>query len=146
MNYPEYEEPSTPDLADLQQEEESDALIEIPVRVVDIGPVQVHQVPSRDAVMRNVIVSDVQQIVGANLRRRSITVWATADTASGYVYIGTDKNEVESGTTARLPALVDTYTDGAPVTLTMTHALQIWVANPGVNPVTVSFVSEDWAD
>lgn len=138
---------STPELEDLQQEEEPDAVIEVPVRVVDIGPVQVHLLPARDAVMRNTsVTAAVQQIVGANLRRKSLTVWATADNASGFLYIGTDKNEVESNTAALLPAPVDTFADGAPVMLTMTHALQVWIKNPGENAITLSFVSEDWAD
>jgi hypothetical protein len=138
-----YEEPSTPELNDLQQNNEHEAVIEVPVRVVDIGPVQVHTLPSRDAVMRSVTVDgNVQQIVGANLRRSKITVWATADVADQFVFIGTDKNEVESGTAARLPATIL----GTPVMLTMHHAVQLWVMTTGAEPVILSFVSEDWAD
>lgn len=142
-----YQEPSTPDVADLQQEEETDGFVVLPVRVTDQGPVQVHQLPSRDASMRSVYVDEnVQQIVGANLRRRTMTVWATAETASTFLYIGTDKNQVESGTAALLPAHLDDFTNGAPTQLTMTHALQVWVKAVGANPVTLSVVTEDWAD
>lgn len=142
-----YQEPSTPELADLQQEEETDGYVVLPVRVTDQGPVQVHQLPSRDASMRSLHVgTEVQQIVGANLRRRKMIVWATAETASTFVYIGTDKNQVENGTAALLPAHLDDFTNGAPTQLTMTHAMQVWVRAAGVNPVTLSVVTEDWAD
>lgn len=143
-----YEEPSTPELEDLQQNNEREALIEVPVRVVDIGPVQVHLVPARDAVMRSVGVTQdvVQQLVGGNLRRKSLVVWATSATASGHIFIGTDKNEVESETSARLPAFLDSLVEGPPVMLTMTHCKPVWVKNTTANLMTVSFVAEDWAD
>lgn len=141
------EEESTPDLEDLQQNNEHEAFIEVPVRVVDIGSVQVHHLPARDAISRSTTVSNSpQQLVGANLRRSKFTLWATAASASGFVYVGTDLNEVESGTCAMLPAPVDTMADGVPPMLTMTHARQVWVRNSGANPVTVNFVAEDWAD
>ncbi len=143
----EYREMSTPDLTDLQQEEETDAIIEVPVRLVNTATVQAHLLPSRDASMRSVTVdTNVQQIVGANLRRRIMRVWATAATASTIVYIGTDKNQVESSTAAVLPAVVDTLADGMPLVLPMTHGLQVWAKAVGANPVTLSVVTEDWAD
>lgn len=142
-----YQSESTPDLEDLQQEPEPDAFITVPVRVESIGTVQTHVIPARDASMRSVAVdSTVQQIVGANLRRQRIRVWATAATASNFVYIGTDKNQVESNTAARLPAVVDTYADGAPVILDMSHAKEIWVKCPPDVTAVLSIVTEDWAD
>lgn len=138
---------STPELEDVLQEEESEGVIEVPVRVASIGPVQTHVLPARDAIMRSVTVNDsVQQIVGGNLRRQKLTVWATSATSSGFLYIGTNKNEVESDLAARLPALVDTYVDGSPMIMEMTHTLPVWVKNTGAEIITLSFVAEDWAD
>jgi len=143
-----YEEPSTPDLNDLQQNNEREAPIEVPVRVVDIGSVQVHTLPARDATMRAIVVDDnVQQIVGGNLRRQRITVWATAIGAnSNFIYMGTDKNQVETNNAAQLPAMVNTYADGPPVVVTMTHAMPIWVKAPIDVQCTLSVITEDWAD
>jgi hypothetical protein len=143
-----YEEPSTPELDDLQQEEESESIIEVPVCVKSIGPVQVHTLPARDAISRSVTANTdvVQQLVGGNLRRNRMVVWATSDTAAGFIFIGTDKNEVESETCARLPASVDTLVEGPPIMLTMHHAMPVWIKNTGDNPIIVSFIAEDWAD
>lgn len=140
-----YEEPSTPELDDLQQNNEREAAIEVPVRVVDIGPVHVHQLPARDAIMRNVTVSsEAQQIVGGNLRRSYLAVWATGEVTGATVYVGVDKNEVESRTCAILPVIVN---DGSsPFILEMHHAKPVWVAHDGESVVTLSFISEDWAD
>lgn len=147
MTTPYIGESPTPDLDDMQQLEEPEGMIRVPVRVVEIGPVQTHSLPARDAVMRSVTVdANVQQIVGRDLRRKTIRVWATAATASGELYIGTDKNEVESGTCAQLPAPVDTLANGIPNTLEMTHCLPLWVKNTGPNPITLSYVAEYWAD
>lgn len=141
-------EESTPDLDGLQQLNEPGSLIEVPVKVNSIGPVQVHLLPSRDAVMRSVGVTQnvVQQLVGGNLRRKSLVVWATSATASGHIFIGTDKNEVESESSARLPAFLDSLIEGPPVMLTMTHCKPVWVKNTTANLMTVSYVAEDWAD
>lgn len=140
-------EESTPDLDGLQQLDKPESAIRVPVIVTEIGPVETYSLPARGAVMRAVAVgSDTESLVGRDLRRKCITLWATADTASGFVYIGTDQNEVESGSCARLPALVDTYADGAPVMLTMTHNAQVWVRNAGANPVRLNYVAEYWAD
>lgn len=136
-----------PELDDIQQLEEPAALIEVPVRVVDMGAVQAHLLPARDAVLRSVTVSDnVQLLMGKDMRRKCVTVWATSATANGHVFIGVDKSEVESETCARLPAMVDTLVSGPPMVLTMTHYLPLWVKNTTVNPVTVSFAVEYWAD
>lgn len=143
-----YEEPSTPELDDLQQNNEREAAIEVPVRVVDIGSVQVHTLPARDAVMRNVVAvagAETMQLVGRDLRRSRIQVWAEGEADGDFVYIGVDKNEVESGTAAILYAMaVGALTNST--MLNMTHAMPLWVRNSGVNPVTVSFCAEYWAD
>lgn len=146
-----YEEPSTPDLDDLQQNNEREAAIEVPVRVVDIGPVQVHELPARDASMRMITVvggAPTQQIVGGNLRRKKVTVWATCSGEDNKVlYIGCDKNTVESGNAAQLPAMVNTYASGPPVPLVMSHTLPLWVSSPvGSADIQLSVVTEDWAD
>lgn len=143
-----YEEPSTPELDDLQQNNEHEALIEVPVRVVDMGPVHSHSIPARDAVMRSVTaVTDgsVMQIVGQDLRRSRLSVWAQGEVDGDFIYIGVNKNEVESGTSARMLGAVPGGLAPS-VLLDMTHTLPVWVRNTGVNPVIVNFVAEYWAD
>ena len=141
-----YEEPSTPDLEDLQQNNERESAIEVPVRVVDIGPVQVHTLPNRDAVMRstNVPNGTMQQLVGGNLRRQKMDLWATGEVTGGTLYVGVNQNEVESGTCAVLPIVVNDGT--SPFRLEMTHSLPVWVRNASGNDILVSFLAEEWAD
>jgi hypothetical protein len=147
MSTPYVGEEPTPDLDEMQQLDEPDAMVRVPVRVVEIGTIQTHEVPSRDAVMRSINVdSNVQQIVGRDLRRKAVKVWAVAATATGSVFIGTDKNEVETGTCAQLVAAVSTGANGSPTILVMNHCLPMWVKNTGPNPVTLSYVAEYWAD
>lgn len=143
-----YEEPSTPDLEDVQQNNEREAKIEVPVRVVDIGSVQVHNLPARDAVMRMVTAtpdSSVIQLVGYDLRRSRLAVWAQSEADGDFVYIGVDKNEVESNNAARLVGEVPGGLAPS-LLLDMTHCMPVWVKNTGVNPVMVSFLAEYWAD
>lgn len=139
---------STPDLDDVQQVEEPEPMLEVPVRITNSDPIQVHMLPALGAVSRSYTVAEdvVLQLVGANMRRKSLTVWATCATAGGHLYIGVDRNEVQSETCARMPAPVDSLVEGPPFILSMTHTAQVWVKNPGVNPVTVSFIAEDWAN
>lgn len=143
-----YREPSTPDLDDLQQQEEDDTGIIVPVRVREIGPVSVHNLPARDAVMRCATAvgsAGPMQLVGRDLRRSRILVWAHGEADGDFIYIGSDKNEVESGTSARIFAAVPGGLDRATF-LDMTHAMPLWVRNTGVNPIIVNFVAEYWAD
>lgn len=143
-----YEEPSTPDLDDLQQNNEHEPALKVPVNVVEIGPVQVHRLPARDAVMRSVTAvpgAGVMQLVGKDLRRSRIVVWSQGEADGDFIYIGVDKNEVESGTAAQMLATVVGGLDHS-VVLNMSHAMPLWVRNTGVNPVTVSFLAEYWAD
>jgi hypothetical protein len=143
-----YQMASTPEFADVQQELEPDAMIEVPVRVVDIGAVQVHQLPARDAVMRGITIPpdrSVIQIVGGDLRRSRLLIWAQGEADGDIIQLGVDKNEVESGTGAHMIAI-------APGTLApsrvieMRHTRPVWVINPGTNPVILSFLAEYWAD
>lgn len=143
-----YEDPSTPDLEDLQQNNEREAAIEVPVRIVDQGPVQTHLIPARDAIMRSVTAvagAEAMQIVGRDLRRSRIIVWCHGEADGDFIFIGSDKNEVESGSSAQMLADVPGGLDRA-TDLSMTHVMPIWVRNVGTNPVTVNFVAEYWAD
>lgn len=144
----EYEESSTPDLEDLQQHDERDAIVEVPVRVVDIGPVQVHHVPARDAVMQSVTAvagAPAMHLVGRDLRRSRITVWCHGEADGDFIFIGSDKNAVESGMSARIFAANPGGLARATM-LDMSHVMPLWVRNIGVNPVMVSYVAEYWAD
>lgn len=146
----EYNDPSTPPLNDLMQLEDDEGPIVVPVRVVQItDPTRVQPMPARDSGMRSIVVtanSATQSLLGRDLRRSRVTVWATAATANGTLLLGSDKNEVESGTAALLPAMINTLVNGAPPMLTVMHCQQLWVRNAGANDITVSYVSEYWAD
>ena len=141
-----YESESTPDLDDLQQENEPDAIISVPVRVESIGPVQVHHLPARDAVMRSTTMptGTMQQLVGGNLRRSRFLMWATAEVTGATLFVGVNKNEVEAGTALVYP--VDVNDGTPPLVLEMFHALPVWVRNAYGSDVLVSFLAEDWAD
>jgi hypothetical protein len=142
-----YEEPSTPELDDLQQNNEREAAIEVPVRVVDIGSVQVHTLPAREAVMRALtVVADapVMQIVGGDLRRMKLTTWVRGVENGDFIYMGVDKNEVESETAAQIFASSPVAVSDT--SLIHTHCLPVWVKNTGTNDVVVSFLAEYWAD
>jgi hypothetical protein len=71
-------------------------------------------------------------------------LWATGEVTGGTLYIGVDKNEVESGTCAILPIVINDGT--SPFRIEMTHTMPVWVRNASGNPITVSFLSEEWAD
>jgi hypothetical protein len=88
----------------------------------------------------------VQHILGTDPRRKKVTIWATSATATGILYVGTDKNAVESLNSAQIPAVVDTYADGLPFKLEMTHCQGFWVKNTTANTMTLSYVAEYWAE
>lgn len=143
-----YREASTPDLDDVQQLEEPERPINVPVRVTEMPPVRTQALPARDAVMRNATAvggAGPMQLVGRDLRRSRILVWAHGEADGDFIYIGSDKNEVESGTSARIFAAVPGGLDRATF-LDMSHVMPLWVRNSGVNPVMVNFVAEYWAD
>jgi hypothetical protein len=138
----------TPDIEDVQQYEEEPALIVVPTRVVESTPLQTHALPARNAVMRSVTSNpdgSVIQLVGRDQRRSRITVWAQGETDGDFIFIGVDKNEVESGTAAHMLAGIPGGLAPSPL-LVMSHCDWIYVRNTGVNPVIVSFCAEYWAD
>lgn len=150
-----YDNPATPHLIALQQREEDDVyeepIIQVPVKVTEFcaEPINVHVLPAREAIMRNFVLGsgDVVQILGRDLRRSSAKVWAvTAGTSAANILIGTNLNEVEQGTAALLPVLIDDLSVAAPFVLDMTHVKEMWVRNTHTDPVTVSVVAEYWAD
>ncbi len=141
-----YREASTPDLDDVQQLEEPERHINVPVRVTEMPPVRTQALPARDASMRSMSVTNVvQQLVGGNLRRQRIAVWAHTEVTGSVLFIGTDKNQVESGTAAQLHVAL-LSTEIPPMLLEMSHTLPLWVMASTENAITVSIVTEDWAD
>lgn len=146
-----YEEPSMPDMDVLVQRDEIEPFIRVPVSVEEInGPVTVHHLPARDAVMRNVTLpadGRLVQLVGMESRRSRIRLWATSATAFNTYCIGTAKDEVEASTATLVPAVVDTGAGGVPFILDMTHRMPLWAKNVGgTNIITVSYIAELWAD
>jgi hypothetical protein len=103
-----------------------------PVPVVVEGPVRAQQVGSRAGAMRSLNVSqtDVQQLVGADLRRRSLLVWTSAA-----VRIGT-REDVEAGAAALTPVNV---------VIPIMHTDAIWVRGDA-GAAVVSFILELWTE
>jgi hypothetical protein len=139
-----------PELNELQQMEEDDydtPPIVVPVRICEIedGPLAVHVLPSRHAVMRNVTVTPnvVQQLVGYDLRRKTLKIWGDA-AANGVMYLGSDKSEVEQSTCARWPVQINTGANGVAPVLEMGHCEAVWVKSD--QAVNVSYIAEYWAD
>lgn len=126
---------STPELEEIQQDEEERALV-VPVRVVEVwSPVRVQLLPSRHGVSRSFTSSatDAEPIplLGADLRRRRATIVAIgAD-----VYVG-DRELVKTAQAARWPA-------GVP--LVIEHTEQVY-ARAASASATLSVISENWAD
>lgn len=149
-----YDNPATPHLMALQQREEEDyedPIIQVPVKVTEFlpEPLNVHSLPARECSMRSYVLSagTKVQILGRDLRRSRVKVWAVTEGATAAnILIGTDLAEVEQGTAALLPVLLDDLTLGTPMVLEMTHVKEMWVRNTHTYPVTVSVVSEYWAD
>ena len=126
---------STPDLEDVQQDEEERALV-VPVRVVEtLSPVRVQLLPSRHGVSRsftsNATDAEPTPLLGADLRRRRATIVAIgAD-----IYVG-DREMVKGSQAARWPV-------GVP--LVIEHTEQVY-ARAATTTATVSVISENWAD
>ncbi len=141
-----YGSESTPELDDLQQEETPEGLIRVPVKVVEIGPLEVHRLPNRGAVMRSVTATEdvVQMLVGYDLRRSRLTIWGDA-VANGVIILGTRKDEVEQETAARWPVQINTGVNGVAPVLVMEHCEAVWVKAKGEN-AQVSYIAEYWAD
>lgn len=143
-----------PELREVQQLEPDDydePPIVVPVRICEIeeGPLPIHVLPAREASMRNYVLGsgDKVQILGRDLRRSRVKVWAvTSGTEAASILIGTDLAEVEQGTAALLPVVLDDLSVAAPFVLDMSHTKEMWVRNTHTDPVTVSVLSEYWAD
>lgn len=140
-----------PDMDTLQQREEIEPFIRVPVIVEEVnGPITVHHLPARDAVIRNVTLpadGRIVSLVGLESRRSRIRLWGTSATAFNTYCIGVDKSEVEATTAALVPAVVDTGAGGTPFILDMTHRMPLWAKNVGgTNVITLSYIAELWAD
>lgn len=113
------------------------------VAVRQVGPVTVHELPTRVATSRSLNVSDTlttdpgaaaEQIAAADLRRKKITILASAQP----IFVGHTRQEVVNGTAGILPA-------GIP--LTLTTSAEVWVRCSAVGQTAVvSYWSENWAD
>lgn len=140
-----------PDMDTLEQREDVEAFIRVPVKVEEInGPVTVHHLPARDAVLRNVTLpadGTLVPIVNLESRRSRVRLWATSAAAFNTYCIGVDKSEVQAGTAALVPAVIDTGAGGTPFVLDMTHRMPLWAKNVGgTNIITLSYIAELWAD
>ena len=132
------EDEAVPELDEVQQWEPEASVLDVDVR----GPVQVHQLPARIAVMHSVVVDTTPtQLFGRDLRRARALVWATAAAVRTY-HLGTRKDEVLAETAAQAVA-----TDGTapPQTLEFRHCEPVY-AKAETDTVTISFVLEQWAD
>src|SRR5690606_30392885 len=130
----------TPDLDELQQDEPTVPALDVDV----IGPVRTHALPARTCVMHNVTVgATATQILGRDLRRGRVLLWAYADAAALY-YVGTRDDEVTSGTSAKLVAAPN---DGSavPQVLELRHCEAVYV-RAASGTVDVQYVAEQWAD
>lgn len=131
-----YDDPSTPELEAVQQEEADDGRLMVPVRVLEVaGPVRVQVLPSRHGVSRswttNATDPEPVPLLGADLRRRRASIVATG----AAVYVG-EREMVKAGAAALWPA---------DVPLIVEHTEQLY-ARAATGTATVSVVSENWAD
>lgn len=135
------EDAITPDLDEVEQLEPEAACLDVDVR----GPVRVHALPSRHAIMHQVTVGTTPvQIMGRDLRRARVLLWAVAEAAAAY-YVGTRDDETAAGTAAAALAAADDGSGGAPMVLELRHSEPLYV-RAVTGTVTVSFVVEQWAD
>jgi hypothetical protein len=126
---------STPDLEEIQQEEEERALV-VPVKVVEtLSPVRVQLLPSRHGVSRSYTTDSTDAepvpLLGGDLRRRRATIIAIG----AAIYVG-DREMVKQGQAAQWPELVP---------LVIEHTEQVY-ARAATTSATVSVISENWAD
>lgn len=130
----------TPNLDEVQQTEPDAPALDVDV----VGPVQTHALPARTSVMHNVTVGTATtQILGRDLRRGRVLLWAYASAAALY-YVGTRDDEVTSGTSAKLVAVKN---DGSalPHVLELRHCEPVYV-KASTGTVDVQYVMEQWAD
>lgn len=126
---------STPDLDEIQQEEDERALV-VPVRVVEtMSPVRVQLLPSRHGVSRSFssLATDTEPtpLMGADLRRRRATIVATGD----MMYVG-ERELVKNAQAALWPENVP---------LVIEHTEQVY-ARAAATDAIISVITENWAD
>lgn len=132
------EDQAVPVLDELQQWEPDAAVLDVDVK----GPVQVHPLPARVAVMHTVQVgTTATQIFGRDLRRSRALLWATAATIV-HVHVGTLQAEVQAETSAWLIASDLTI---MPMVLDLRHCEAVW-AKAHTDTADISYVLEQWAD
>lgn len=129
-----------PELDEVQQDEPEATALDVDV----VGPVRAHALPARTCVMHNVTVgATATQILGRDLRRGRVLLWAYADAAALY-YVGTRDDEVASGTSAKLVA-VKNDASAVPQVLELRHCEAVYV-RAASGTVDVQYVAEQWAD
>jgi hypothetical protein len=107
----------------------------VPVEVR--GNVQVHQVPARSAGSRNWTgVTTATRVGNQDPRRKRAVIDVYSATATDYVILGADQNEVDTGYGFRLAANRQ---------LEITHQEALYVKANAVG-VVVSVLNEQWAD
>lgn len=123
----------TPDLDDVMQEEYTGPAV--PVRLS--GPVTVNELPTRDAVSKNITVSDTtnppEMIVSEDLRRKFLYITITGQPC----YVGFDKQSVMNGTAAILPV---------GMLIPLPTAMPVWVRAATAGNSVVSYWAGTWAD
>ncbi len=116
-------------------QDESTSPIRVPVSVE--GPVQVHQLPSRSAGMRNWTgITEATRVGNQDPRRRRAVLLVYSATPTDFVIIGTDQNEATSGYGFRLAP-------GIPLEISHQEALY---AKANAAGVILSVLNEQWAD
>lgn len=132
---------STPDeIAEIQQQDPDPSLL-VKGEVAIAGTVRTQQLPSRIATSRSYEVTntDSTPLLGADLRRKRVTLLATATatgTATGF-YVG-EKEDVRSGLAAFWPV-------NLPLVLEHTEPIYVRCAT-GSATCLVSVIPENWAD
>lgn len=107
----------------------------VPVRVT--GPLTVNELPTRDAVSRNITVSDQtnppESITNEDLRRKFLYITVTGQPC----YVGFDKASVAAGTCGILPV---------GQLLPLPTGMPIYVKAAAVGQAVVSYWAGSWAD
>lgn len=127
------EEAIGPELGELVQSEYPGPAV--PVRVT--GPLTVNELPTRDAVSRNITVSDQtnppESIANEDLRRKFLYVTVTGQPC----FVGFDKVAVAAGTAGILPV---------GQLLPLPTGMPIYVKAAAVGQAVVSYWAGSWAD
>ena len=105
------------------------------VSVMQDGPLTVHELPARKAILRsfNVDNSTPQQLVGTDLRRKNLILW----TETSGVYIGARPEDAAQHTGIHMPTNS---------TCTFAHTEGMWIISDSSTAALVSIVVELWAD